>query len=59
MSKMYSYTSKIGVKSEKFYSSKEKMMEQLTEDWRNYGAGMLLDDALKANLIKISEFEAE
>lgn len=59
MSKLYSYISKVGLKSDKFYSSKEKMMEKLQEDWDEMGGAMLIEDAIKEKLITISEFEAD
>ena len=59
MGKLYSYSSKIGIKSDKFYKSMDSLMEGLKEDWLESGAGMLLEDAIKDGYVKISEFEAE
>lgn len=59
MSKLYSYSSKFGLKSDKFYSSMESLMQKLQEDWDKSGAGMLLEHAIEDGYIKISAFETE
>lgn len=56
---IYSYTTKLGANSKKSYTSKEKLMDDLKEFWAEIGAGMLIEDAIKENIITINEVDVE
>jgi len=56
---IYSYTTKLGTNSKKSYTSKEKLMDDLKEFWSEIGAAMLIEDAIKENIITINEIEVE